>query len=137
MWSGGAYTGQAKTLINQMNELSRWKAGLNRSLDITILDVDSPALRWSLRDWPVNFSAGTSLSGSSPSIVIVSDQFPAAEFEKTYRGQDLILRSHPAWDNGLLKDWLRWSILHQFPHTDEKIILWVRNDVFIDFQNNQ
>jgi hypothetical protein len=137
MWPGGAVTGQAKTLISQMNDFSRWKAGVNGSLDVTIVDIDSPALRWILRDWPVKVSTGSSLAGTTPSIVISTSQFASAGIETTYRGQDFTLRTYPAWEQGMLSDWLRWSILHEFPRIDEKLILWVRNDVFIDSQNNQ
>jgi hypothetical protein len=78
-------------------------------------------------------------------VLIVSDQFSSevvpvpeldTDIQSTYRGQDLIWRIYPLWDQGLMTDWLRWSILHEFPQNDEKLILWVRNDIFIDSQNN-
>ena len=72
----------------------------------------------------------------SPSLVIASAKFPSTSIETTYRGQDLTWRKYPAWNQGLPADWLRWSILHDFPSGDEKIILWARSDVFIDSQNN-
>jgi len=135
MWPAGPNIGQADVLVSQMNELSRSKAGLNHSLDVTILSVDSPALRWILRDWPLKISSGNTLAGSTPSIVIASDQFNRAEIEATYRGRDLKWRTWPAWEQGLLSDWLRWTIRRDFPHIDENIVLWVRNDVFLDSQN--
>ncbi len=134
-WPTSPQIGQSQTLISQMNELSRWKAGTINSLDVNIVGVDSPALLWILRDWPVSVSSGLTLSGS-PSIVIASEQFVATSIENTYRGQDLIWRTYPAWNQGLLADWLNWSILHRFPSGEEKLILWVRSDVFIDSQNN-
>lgn len=136
MWPAGPYIKQAEPLISQLNEFSRAKAGVNASLDITLAGVDSPALRWVLRDWPVSLAPGLVLSGT-PSIVIATDQFTNTDIESAYRGQDFIWRTYPAWNTGLPNDWLRWSILHEFPQGEEKIILWTRSDVFIDSQNNK
>jgi len=137
MWPSSPYLGQVKTLVNQMNDLSRWKTGVNATLDVTIAGLDSPALLWSLRDWPLTISPDASLAGSTPAIVIASDQFTTPDIQSNYRGQDLTWRVSPLWEQGLMSDWLQWSILHKFPQHDEKIILWVRSDVFIDSQNNQ
>jgi hypothetical protein len=135
MWSSSPMIAQSNTLVSQMNDLSRWKAGMNGALDVTIVGLDSPALQWVLRDWPLTVSSGSALSGT-PSIVIASDQFPSANIETTYRGQDLTWRKYPGWNQGISADWLRWSILHDYPTGDEKIVLWVRSDVFVDSQNN-
>jgi len=137
LWSSGSSTGQAKTLLSQMNDLSRWKNGTNSALDVTIAGVESPALLWLLRDWQPTSIPDLNLSGSSPSVVIASDKFSSTEIESVYRGQDLSWRILPLWDQGLPTDWMRWSILHEFPYRDEKLILWVRSDVFIDLQNGQ
>jgi hypothetical protein len=136
LWSSSPVIVQDETLIRQMNDLSRWKAGMNGALDVSIVELDnSPALHWILRDWPLTVSSGSGISGM-PAIVIASTQFPSTSLETTYRGQDLTWRKYPGWNQGLLGDWLRWSILHDYPSGEENIILWVRNDVFIDSQNN-
>jgi hypothetical protein len=139
LWPTGPYTGQAQTLISQMNDLSRWKAGVNSSLDVTIAGVDSPALLWALRDWNLTVldDANLGVAGTTPSVVIASDQFTSTDIESTYRGQDLSWRVYPLWNQGLMSDWFKWTILHVFPQRDEKIILWVRTDVFPDSQNGQ
>lgn len=137
LWPSGPYVGQVDTLVRQMNDLSRWKTGVNSVLDVTIAGVDSPALFWTLRDWPVTALPDANLSGSTPSIVIASDQFSSDEIQSAYRGQDLSWRVFPIWDQGLISDWMRWSILHEFPKNDEKLILWVRSDIFVDSQNSQ
>ena len=48
-----------------------------------------------------------------------------------YRGQDFNWRQFPAWD---LFPSLRWFIMHEAPSSSETLILWVRNDLFIDSQ---
>ena len=136
MWPVGPYTKQAETLVSQMNDLSRGKTGVNASLDVSIAGVDSPSLRWVLRDWPVTVASGLVVS-DNPSMIIGSDQFSRPDLQSTYRGQEFTWRTYPAWNQGLPGDWLRWSILHEFPQGEEKIILWARSDVFIDSQNNK
>ena len=135
MWPTSPGIKQDQTLISQMNDISRFKDGVNGVLDVTIVGVDSPALRWILRDWPITVSSGVGLTGT-PSLMIASDQFSSANIATTYRGQDLTWRTYPGWNQGLIEDWLRWSILHDFPSGEEKLVLWVRSDVFIDSQNN-
>jgi uncharacterized membrane protein (GlpM family) len=137
MWPSSPYIGQEKTLVSQMNDISRWKMGVNASLDVTIAGVNSPALLWALRDWHPTSLPDANLSGSTPSVVIAADQFTSTDIQSIYRGQDLNWRVTPLWDQGLLLDWLRWSFLHEFPQNDEKLILWVRSDLFIDSQNSQ
>jgi hypothetical protein len=105
-------------------------------MDVSIAGIDSPSLRWVLRDWPVTMASGLIVSGT-PSMIIGSDQSSLPDLESAYRGQEFIWRTYPAWNQGLPADWLRWSILHEFPQGDEKIILWARSDVFIDSQNNK
>lgn len=136
MWPVGPYTQQAEILVSQMNDLSRGKAGANASLDVTLAGVDSPSLRWVLRDWPVTVTPGLVVS-ETPSMIIATDQPSQSEIESTYRGQEFTWRTYPAWDQALPTDWLSWIILHEFPEGNEKIILWARSDVFIDFQNNK
>jgi hypothetical protein len=136
MWPIGPYTKQAETLVSQMNDLSRGKTGVNASLDVTLAGVDSPSLRWVLRDWPVLVAPGLVVSGT-PSMIISSNQFSQPDIESTYRGQEFTWRTYPDWNQASPVDWLRWSILHEFPQGNERIILWARSDVFIDFQNNQ
>lgn len=136
MWLSGPYTNQATALVSQMNDLSRWKTGSNAALDVTLLGVDSPALRWVLRDWSVTSSLALT-SAETPAMLIAPEQFSQPEIESQYRGQDLIWRSYPLWNQALPSDWLRWSLLHEFSDGDEKLILWVRGDIFIDSQNNQ
>ena len=135
MWPTSAFIGQPETLLNQMNDLSRWKMGTKTAMDVTIAGVDSPALRWLLRDWEVTSLPDASLGAATPMIVISDSKSIQTSIAKSYRGQSLSWRVTPLWDHGLLADWLRWSILHEFPKDEEKIVLWTRSDVFIDSQN--
>ena len=135
MWPTSAYIGQSDILTSQINDLSRFKMGTRTALNVTLVGVDSPALRWSLRDWDVSSLPDTSLGSATPDLVISTSNSTQSEIAASYRGQGFSWRITPFWDQGLLADWLRWSILHEFPKNEEKIILWTRSDIFIDSQN--
>jgi hypothetical protein len=128
MWSSGTQTMQAAPLLRQINDFSRWKTGTEQALDITVAGLDSPALRWILRDWNATFTDLT-IAGN-PSLAIASEQLSSPEMEATYRGQTFFWRAYPGWNQAIPADWLRWSLLHEMPQGQENIILWVRNDIF-------
>ena len=135
MWPSSPYIGQPETLISQMNDLSRWKMGTKNAMSVTVAGLDSPALMWVLRDWDVTSLPDASLGAARPDIVISTGKSAQSDIAKSYRGQNISWLVAPMWDQGLVADWLRWSILHDFPKGEEKIILWTRSDVFIDTQN--
>ena len=135
LWPASPYISQADNLVSQMNDLSRWKMGTKTAMDVTIAGVDSPALRWLLRDWNVTILPAADLAGTTPSLVISTDKSAVTAIASAYRGEDVSWRTAPLWDQGLMSDWLSWSILHGFPKDQEKLILWARSDVFIDSQN--
>jgi hypothetical protein len=130
MWPTGTQTAQADALLGQMKDTARWKTGVDQALDVTAAGLDSPALRWLLRDWHVTFSDVT-LSGN-PSLAIVSDQLSSPDLESAYRGQAFFWRAYPSWNQLGLSDWLRWIALHELPQGQENIILWTRNDIFVN-----
>jgi hypothetical protein len=49
-----------------------------------------------------------------------------------YRGQDFTWRQTPLWNTSLPQDWIRWAALREMPQTGEAIILWARDDLFLD-----
>lgn len=135
LWSSGPRTMQAQALLDQMDNFSLWSKGAPRALDVSVAGLDSPALHWLLRDWPnVTYSSEPTLTGT-PAFVIASDQLSAPELTAGYRGQDFVWRNYPAWNTIQLSDWLHWTILHDVPEGEGRIILWTRSDVFVDSQN--
>jgi hypothetical protein len=49
-----------------------------------------------------------------------------------YRGQDFAWRQTPLWNSALPQDWIRWVSLREMPKSGETIILWARDDLFLD-----
>lgn len=133
LWNPGPQTIQAEALTRQMDDLSLWSKGVKQRLDVFVVELDSPALRWALRDWNVTYSAAPTLTGA-PSFVIGLNELAAPELKDGYRGQDFVWRGYPSWDTA---NWLRWAFVHDLPKEQEKIILWTRSDLFVDAQGSQ
>jgi hypothetical protein len=127
MWQPGAQLPMAKLLLSTVQDQSEWSGKDANEQPIVIAGLDSPALRWLLRDRPVEIrpSAG---AGLNPAMVISPDEQDPA-LTSAYRGQSFTWRSTPSWALFRLPEWLPF---HEITHENEKIILWVRNDLFPD-----
>lgn len=134
MWPSGPQTAQADVLLNQMGGLARWKVGVPGGLDVQVVSINSPALRWALRDWTLTESSALP-ADVSPAFLLTPASLPTPELEAGYRGTDLVWRRSPGWDTAIPLDWMRWFAVREINQSEEVIILWVRNDIFIDTQN--
>ncbi len=142
MWSPGLPTRQAKHLTSQLEEISRWRLSPTQPLVITVSGIDSPSLRWTLRDWNINVTNAAALA-ESPDILIAPVTTDLAgepgavipELQANYRGQDFVWRTQAFWDEFQPTDWMRWIFHHQATEGQEALILWARGDLFIDSQN--
>jgi len=142
MWHPGLPVRYSNHLTSQLDEIARWQLSPTQPLDITVSGIDSPALRWTLRDWNVKFTTVAVLT-ESPSILITPAATDPAgepgasnpELQANYRGQDFIWRTQAFWDEFQPADWLRWVFHHQATEGQEALILWARGDLFIDSQN--
>jgi hypothetical protein len=100
------------------------------SQDVTLLNIDSPALEWLLRGRSLQKVSALDLE-ASPAIVI-SAQSEALNLPIAYRGQDFSWRREPFWDIAGMYEWIKWSVFRDLPYEAETVIMWVRNDLFID-----
>ncbi|MDP2976625.1 MAG: hypothetical protein Q8N45_10505, partial [Anaerolineales bacterium] len=130
LWSPAPQTAQADLLQKTMDGLSNWRKGHIEALDVTVVELDSPALRWLLRDWEVK-ETGALSPADSPSLV-VTPQGMQVNLGAAYRGQDFVWHQTPAWDLARPEDWLRWFVYRQMPQQTESIVLWGREDLFIN-----
>jgi hypothetical protein len=120
----------ARLLESTVSDVSEWGLGDDHAAAVTIVGIDSPALEWVLRERQV-FTVEALDASSTPEIVITPLQDnPALSF--AYRGQDFAWRQTPLWDVTLQQDWIRWLALRQMPQSGETIILWVRDNLFLD-----
>jgi len=68
---------------------------------------------------------------SAPYFVITPLQDNPA-LSSAYRGQDFTWRREPSWGVLTIYEWIKWSVFREMPYDSETVILWVRNDLFID-----
>lgn len=129
LWWPSAIPMQAHLLEASVSEISEFGMGNDTAAPVVILGLDSPALEWTLREHKVQVMDTLDVS-SSPYFVTPYEMDPT--LVSAYRGQDFSWRLTPVWDTALSADWIRWITLREMPQTGETIILWARDDLFLD-----
>ncbi len=129
VWHPQPVVRQAAQLITTLSDLSQWRTGIENSLDVMVL-VHQPSIRWILRDWPSARFLTAIPSGELPSTIITSDDHGPLELAIGYRGQDFTWEVSPDWIGSLPPNWPEWLVFRKTPQRVERVILWVRSDVF-------
>lgn len=130
LWWSPSTPMQAHLLESTVRDLSEWGMGDDFSAPVIIAGLDSPALEWTLREHDVLVVASLDIS-SSPYFVVTPVQTDPV-LVSAYRGQDFNWRQTPMWNETLPADWIRWIALREMPQSGETIILWARDDLFLD-----
>jgi hypothetical protein len=135
LWWPDKRPAQANLLLTTVNEQSQWSTGEDMGQDVTLLDIDSPALEWLLRGRTVHIAAA--LDMQTPPPIVISGQSESLNLPVAYRGQDFTWRRGPLWDIAGIYEWIKWSVFRDMPYDDETVIVWVRNDLFVDAHPSQ
>ena len=130
LWSPSPQTAQADLLQKTLDGLSDWNKGHVESLPVTVVGLDSPALRWLLRDWEVK--EADALSPADSPVLVIASQGMELNLSAAYRGEDFVWYQSPNWDEALPEEWLRWFVYRQMPQQKESLTLWARGDLFFD-----
>jgi uncharacterized integral membrane protein len=130
LWHPAYLPAQADLLDATVSDMSEWGMGNDNAAPVMIVGINSPALEWLLREHPVKVTTALDVT-SAPEMVITPLQDNPA-LSSAYRGQDFTWRQNPSWTVIQPKDWLRWLALRELPQSGETIILWVRDDLFVD-----
>jgi hypothetical protein len=133
LWQPEPRTGRVDILLKVANQISDLNRGYAAQLPLTILNVDSPALQWLLRDWQVQEVSQMAPDATPEIIVTPSENLSLAV---KYRGEALVLYDVVDWSKASSSDWLKWFVYRQMPLQRENIILWVRSDLMLDSQDN-
>jgi len=130
IWRSGGLIDEVDLVKSSVNDLSTWKMRVPGELDLVVEGVESPALRWALRDYVnVKFVTSTA-SNASPAMLITIDK-PSPELAETYRGQDFVLEVTPNWQMSF-DEWLQWVAFKKVPVSKTMVVLWARADLFPD-----
>jgi hypothetical protein len=130
LWSPDNGLPESGLLLTTVDQISDWSKNNINSQPVTIAGIDSPALKWLLREHTLNVVSALDTT-TSPPIVITTDKADPA-LAAGYRGQSFVWRQTPLWDQAHLSDLINWTTFHQIPISNETIIVWVRSDLFID-----
>ncbi|MBM3180957.1 MAG: hypothetical protein FJZ86_11455 [Chloroflexi bacterium] len=130
LWRPPSMPMQADLLQATVREISELGLGNDFSAPVVITGINSSALEWALREHSVSVAASLDIS-SSPYFVITPQQTDPI-LVAAYRGQDFTWRQTPLWNAALTRDWIRWITLREMPQSGETIILWARDDLFLD-----
>jgi len=121
---------QAQILDATVDDLSEWGRGYDNAIPVLIYGVKSPALEWSLREHqPVVVD---SLDITAAPELVISNLAGDPGLAASYRGQDFTWQLKTSWEIAGRADWLRWLAYREMTQTGETIILWAREDLFIN-----
>jgi hypothetical protein len=118
-------------LLKVANQISNLNTGYDGQLPLTLVAVDSPALRWLFRDWQLQ-EVNALTPDATPEMVISS--IDKLNLAANYRGEALPLSEVADWSHAKTSDWLKWFVYRQMPILRQEIILWVRSDLMLDNQ---
>lgn len=129
MWRTAPLPTEANLMKTTLDDLSLWNHHTPNQLDVAVVGIDAPNLRWMLRDYPKVRFLSAIAGDDAPSIIITSAQSPLAQVS-TYRGQDFIWSSTPAWQLLSPYDFIRWIVYREAVMENQSIIVWARGDLF-------
>lgn len=123
-----AYVKDGQLLSTTLSDLSLWKTGGSKALDIGVMGLDSPALRWLLRRYnSVTFAEGFS---THPPSLLVTPKKSELGLSAPYSGQALTWTTIPVWDQLSTSQWVKWLAFREAPQFKQTIQIWARSDVF-------
>ncbi len=130
LWDPAAHPPQARLLAQTVAEISEWSSGDEHTWPVAIVGVRSPALEWLLRRHPLETYAV--LDPAATPALVITPSTNTLNLPAVYRGQDFAWQQGVLWEEMNALNWLRWITLRTAPARTENIILWVRDDLFID-----
>lgn len=130
-WVTSGTDDDVPVLINLLDGIAWQTANSNRDLTI-FSQVDSPVLRWYLRDY-TNFSVGPTLPLNTTADVIITPADAEPSLPNDYFGADFgLLQSEMPSDEPVVpSNVLKWWLFRESnaPVDIQRVILWVRSDL--------
>jgi hypothetical protein len=130
LWAAGPYPAQADLLAGTIADMSEWNMGQVNALPVTIYQLDSNALRWVLRRHAITEVDALDPASSPP--ILITPFMDNPGLSAPYRGQDFTWNQAPVWNGALPGAWLKWAIIREMPQEYHTIMLWARDDLFLD-----
>jgi hypothetical protein len=129
LWGIPPGTGQVQLALGTLNDLSNWHTGLRDEIDI-VSTVDTPSIRWALRNYRSARFTNELAPGDMPSVIITPSSAETPALTAAYRGQDFVWWVRPAWEGPVPDDFINWFTFRKAAVGYDYIILWARSDLF-------
>jgi hypothetical protein len=136
LWNPAMAPGYADDLTEALAELSLPHVGNRNEIEV-VYQIDMALLHWQLRDMPNAKFVSILASNDSPA-VIINNSFTLDEMDRpvAYRGEKIALQLYRNWgDMPLPYDFDRWFIYRKAPVEKQWVVLWAREDIFVDYQD--
>lgn len=130
LWTPEPRLGRPDLLLKVANQISFLNTGMETSLPLRIVNVDSPAVSWLFRDWQKTET--DIFDPTETPELIITPLLSGLTLTADYRGEPLVWRETGDWYNATFSTWLKWYIYRQIPTQKDSIVLWVRTDLMID-----
>lgn len=129
LWYPGSGAPQVDLLRNSLRQFSLMETGRSDAVSLTVID-DSAAVKWAVRDFEkVEFRLEAPVD-EFPRLVIVRGTEDSPRWMGSYRGQDFVMRTTPAWKGAFPPGFRTWLAFREGPLTSDYNVLWVRRDIF-------
>lgn len=130
LWWQNKIPAQADLLLETVNQVSEFYTGDDTSASVVIVGLDSPALAWTLREHNLQIIDSLDATSSPDMVITPFENNPV--LVAAYRGQDFNWRQTYLWNISPFDVWVRWVTLREISYAGESIILWARDDLFLD-----
>ncbi len=127
-WLSSGYFKDADLLIQTIEGTSNRSRGDRNTLEAVMVDFDSPALLWLLRERS-SVSRAVSLPVQSQPSMVFTRKDDLGQVAERYTGQDFLLVVEPGWNQLTLREWVRWLIYRDSLEVSIPVILWIRTDL--------
>ncbi len=129
LWAGEPVVIGDGLLQKIVSDQGRWTSGQASAIDVEIAGVDSPSLRWAVRNVE-QLTLSNQVNQKTTSSLLVTPPETALSTETSYRGEKILWSALPDIQimNGW--NWIKWTVFRDAPMKETEIILWARNDLF-------
>ena len=132
LWSAGPAFAQADLVTSTLHDYVGWRPDAQKVPSVILVNLDSPALEWLLRDYP-----GLRVEKAVPTEVkpefMLSLDTTKVDQTAAYTGTSFDLARSPDWALIAPKEWVNWLFYRSIPTEvwkKQAIVLWVRSDLF-------
>lgn len=130
LWDPAPRPVQARLLNQTVTEISEWSSGDDHAQAVTIAGMNSPAMEWLLRRNPLEVVALLDPVVAPP--MVISRPVDELKQPAVYRGQDFRWEQNVSWESVDAFGWLHWLAFRSLPMQSGGLVLWVRDDLFLD-----